>query len=124
MSSLLIQNGMIYDDTGAEGFRADLLVRDDRIAAIGEISSEAAEQVINAEGRVVCPGFIDIHRHCDAKFLLNSGFGTVELAQGITTCVVGNCGMSLTPPHLIHSRTKKCISLWNQFWVHAAEVSG
>ena len=64
MSSLLIQNGMIYDDTGAEGFRADLLVRDDRIAAIGEISSEAAEQVINAEGRVVCPGFIDIHRHC------------------------------------------------------------
>ena len=96
MSSLLIQNGIMIDGTGADGFRADLLIRNDRIAAIGRIDAEA-ERTIDAGGRVVCPGFIDIHRHCDAKFLLDPSFGNVELAQGITTCVVGNCGMSLTP---------------------------
>ncbi len=96
MSSLLIQNGTIMDETGAEGFRADLLIRDDRIAAIGQIKTEA-DRTIHADGRIVCPGFIDIHRHCDAKFLLDPAFGSAELAQGITTCVVGNCGMSLTP---------------------------
>ena len=84
MSSLLIQNGIMIDGTGADGFRADLLIRNDRIAAIGRIDAEA-ERTIDAGGRIVCPGFIDIHRHCDAKFLLDRSFGNVELAQGITT---------------------------------------
>lgn len=96
MSSLLIKNGMIYDGTGKDGFSADLLMKDDKIAAIGKLDF-GADEVIDAAGKAVCPGFIDIHRHCDAKFLQNPSFGEVELAQGITTVVVGNCGMSLTP---------------------------
>lgn len=96
MSSLLIKNGMLYDGLGGEGFPADLFIAGDRIKGIGKIDAQA-DEIIDAGGKAVCPGFVDIHRHCDAKFLQNGDFGDTELAQGITTVVAGNCGMSLTP---------------------------
>ena len=96
MDSILIQNGLIVDGTGRELYIGDVLLEGDRIAAVGEINSDA-DWEIDAGGKVVCPGFVDIHRHCDAKFLQGPEFAKVMLAQGITTTVTGNCGMSLAP---------------------------
>lgn len=96
MKTILIKNGTVYDGLGGEPYRANLLLRDGRIAAIGSCETEA-DLVIDAAGKVVCPGFVDIHRHCDAKPFNDPDFGRVELAQGITTTVVGNCGISMTP---------------------------
>lgn len=100
MSSILIKNGLIYDGTGGAPFRGCVLVKDGIITEISRIAAvdrEAADVVIDADGMAVTPGFIDIHRHCDAKPFEGSGFGEVLLTQGITTTVVGNCGISLTP---------------------------
>lgn len=107
MSSILIKNGLIYDGLGGTPFYGCVLVKDGMIASIGSEAAvesampaghtEPVEHVIDAEGMAVTPGFIDIHRHCDAKPFEGSGFGEVLLAQGITTVVVGNCGISLTP---------------------------
>ena len=71
----------------------DLLVQDGRIAQIAPGITEPADQVIDATGKAVTPGFVDIHRHHDAKPLNDPHFGEVELAQGITTAVAGNCGI-------------------------------
>lgn len=97
MKRILIQNGTIYDGLGGQPYQADLLVQDDRIVRIAPGITEQADQVIDATGKVVTPGFVDIHRHHDAKPLNDPHFGEVELAQGITTAVAGNCGISMTP---------------------------
>ncbi|MBS6646118.1 MAG: amidohydrolase family protein [Clostridiaceae bacterium] len=94
---LLIKNGMVYDGTGSAGRLADVLVEGDRIAQVGEHLPCDGDQVINAEGYAVTPGFIDIHRHCDIAPFTDPDFGKLELAQGITSAVAGNCGLSLVP---------------------------
>ncbi len=96
MNRIWIRNGLLVDGTGAEARMGDLVIDGGRIVSVGE-AGDPSDEVIDAAGRVVCPGFIDIHRHCDAKFLQDSDCGSAMLAQGITTTVVGNCGMSLTP---------------------------
>lgn len=96
MRKTLIQNGFLIDGTGNSQRLGDLLIEGDRISAVGTLT-DAADEVIDAAGKVVCPGFIDIHRHCDAKFFQDPHVGDAMLAQGITTTVTGNCGMSLTP---------------------------
>ena len=96
MKRIWIKNGRVIDGTNTPAHTADVIVEGDRIVSVGEPGSPS-DTVIDAAGKVVCPGFVDIHRHCDAKFLQDSDFGKVMLAQGITTTVVGNCGMSLTP---------------------------
>lgn len=97
MKRILIQNGTLYDGLGGQPYQADLLVQDGRIAQIAPGITEPADQVIDATGKAVTPGFVDIHRHHDAKPLNDPHFGEVELAQGITTAVAGNCGISMTP---------------------------
>ena len=67
MKRILIQNGTIYDGLGGQPYQADLLVQDDRIVQIAPGITEQADQVIDATGKVVTPGFVDIHRHHDAK---------------------------------------------------------
>lgn len=96
MQSILLKNGIVYDGFGNPGKKADVLMKKGKIAAVGKIE-ERADVVLDVEGKVVCPGFVDIHRHCDAKPLNDSTFGNRELAQGITTIVAGNCGISPTP---------------------------
>ncbi len=93
---MLIKNGLIYDGRGNAPYRADLRIRDGRIAQIGE-GLTGEEEILDAAGKAVTPGFIDIHRHCDNKPFLDMSFAVPMLAQGITTTVVGNCGISLTP---------------------------
>lgn len=97
MSSILIKNGLIYDGLGGVPYEGDIFVEGNKIAALGRGLDHQANRVIDAKGKAVTPGFVDIHRHCDAKPFTGGDFGTVLLTQGITTTVVGNCGISLTP---------------------------
>ena len=75
MKRILIQNGTLYDGLGGQPYQADLLVQDDRIAQIAPGITEPADQVIDATGKAVTPGFVDIHRHHDAKPLNDPHFG-------------------------------------------------
>lgn len=96
MFDWLIQNGTVVDGSGGAPFMADVAVRDGRIIDIQPRIDAPARNVLDAQGLVVSPGFIDIHRHADAA-ILYPGFGEGELRQGITTIVNGNCGLSAAP---------------------------
>lgn len=96
MFDYLIKNGHVIDGTGSPARRADVGIANGRIAAIGDLKTAPAGAVIDAEGKYVTPGFIDIHRHADAA-VLRPDFGGLELKQGLTTIVNGNCGLSVTP---------------------------
>jgi len=94
--STMFRNAWIVDGTGARGFKGDLLVQGGLIAAIGDRLEENAEQEQDCEGKVLCPGFIDVHTHDDAM-VLSSPEMLPKISQGVTTVVVGNCGISLAP---------------------------
>jgi N-acyl-D-amino-acid deacylase len=93
---LLIRNGDVLDGTGAEAARTDIGIRGERIEAVGDLSQAEARTVIDAAGRIVCPGFIDVHSHSDA-YLLIEPRASSKVFQGITTEVCGNCGASAAP---------------------------
>ena len=91
---ILIINGRIIDGTGNPWFYADIAIKDGRIAKIGEISGRQARQIINADGLVVSPGFIDMHTHCDQDLdYADANANLNYLIQGTTTVVTGNCGI-------------------------------
>jgi N-acyl-D-amino-acid deacylase len=92
---LVIRNGVVIDGSGLPRYRADVGVRGGRIVSIGRIR-EHARQVLDAEGRVVAPGFIDGHTHMDAQIFWDP-LGTCSCWHGITTVVMGNCGFTLAP---------------------------
>jgi N-acyl-D-amino-acid deacylase len=92
---LVIKNGVVIDGSGLPRYRADVGVRGGRIASIGRIR-ESAKSVIDAEGRVVAPGFIDGHTHMDAQIFWDP-LGTCSSWHGITSVVMGNCGFTLAP---------------------------
>lgn len=97
MLDLLIRGGTVIDGTGAPGFSADVAVEGGVIAAVEPLPPDTpARRVIHAAGKLVTPGFIDIHRHADAA-VFRPGFGELELRQGLTTIVNGNCGLSAAP---------------------------
>ena len=97
MAVMKIANGLIYNGSLDEPFRGDVWIEHDRIVAVGgDAPPREADCEIDARGRIVCPAFVDIHRHPDAK-PFTGWTGEVELRQGIGTTVVGNCGISMTP---------------------------
>ena len=96
MFDTMIRGGTVIDGTGRPGFRADVGITAGKIAALGSLSAAQAGCVIDASGRAVTPGFIDIHRHADAA-AFRPGYGELELRQGLTTIVNGNCGLSAAP---------------------------
>lgn len=94
MLDWVIRGGTVIDGSGGAPFRADIGICGGKIAAVG--SCGEAAQTLDAAGRYVTPGFLDIHRHGDAA-VFRPGFGRAELRQGLTAIVNGNCGLSLAP---------------------------
>ncbi|MBA3787611.1 MAG: amidohydrolase family protein, partial [Actinobacteria bacterium] len=97
MLDVLIRNGWIADGAGSPPYLGDVAVEGDRIAEVGRLGASAsADRVIDASGKIVCPGFVDPHSHSDFSLLANP---TAEstIRQGVTTEVVGNCGWSYAP---------------------------
>ena len=93
---VVIRGGTIVDGTGSRGSRNDLGIRGDRVAAIGNLADADTKRSVNATGRIVCPGFIDMHSHSDSS-LLEDGLAHSAVRQGATTHVIGNCGSSPAP---------------------------
>ncbi len=96
MLDLIIRNGTVIDGTGAPGFRADVGISGDTIVQVGQAGAEAA-RTIDAAGKAVTPGFIDLHTHSDLSFLLDP-LADSKLTQGVTLELFGNCGMSFCAP--------------------------
>ena len=92
---IVIKGGEIFDGTGSPSFNTDIGISEGRIIKIGEIK-EKGNKTIDAKGLVVSPGFIDIHNHSDFTIL---AFPNAEcyIMQGVTTFLVGNCGLSMAP---------------------------
>lgn len=96
MYDYLIQNAQILDGSGSPAFTGDIAIRGGSIAAVGQLADAQAAHTIDAAGRSVTPGFIDIHRHGDGA-VFRPGYGKAELAQGLTTVINGCCGLSIAP---------------------------
>lgn len=93
---LLIQGGMVVDGAGAAPFRGDVAVRQGRIVEVGAIPVQEGVPVLNAQGLLVAPGFIDIHSHSDFTLLVDPR-AVSSITQGVTLEVVGNCGHGCAP---------------------------
>jgi len=104
----LLRGGAVIDGTGAPRYRADVRVQDGRIAEIGADLAQQDAEVIDASGRVVTPGFIDVHTH-DDQYVLSSPQALPKISQGVTTVVIGNCGISLAP--LVHPNVPPPLNL-------------
>lgn len=98
--NILIKNGSIFDGTGTQSFKADIGIHKGRIEKIGKISG-SADTTIEASELSISPGFIDLHNHADHAIL---AFPNAEcyIMQGVTTSLVGNCGLSMAPINVDH----------------------
>src|SRR5579862_4569874 len=90
--SILIQGGTVYDGSGGPGRIADVRVQGDAIVAVGRLRRLPSDQVIEAKGLAVSPGFIDAHTHAD-EGIKKYPDAESQVRQGITTCVVGQDGI-------------------------------
>ena len=94
-ADLVIRGGTIVDGSGNPSFTGDVVIEGDRIAAIGKHSGPAAEE-IDARGKIVTPGFVDIHTHLDAQITWDP-LGSPSNMHGVTSAIVGNCGVGFAP---------------------------
>ncbi|SDL89679.1 N-acyl-D-amino-acid deacylase [Modicisalibacter muralis] len=93
---ILIRDVEVIDGTGAASYRADVGVRGERIAAIGQLADAGAGEVVEGHGHCLAPGFIDVHTHDDTN-VIRAPEMLPKLSQGVTTVIVGNCGISASP---------------------------
>ena len=107
---ILIKNGEVIDGTGAPKFKSDVIIDKGKIIGVFPshhddvreksdnhfLSNFKARKTIDAEGKIISPGFIDVHTHDDHNVFSDSSM-TCKISQGVTTCIVGNCGISLAP---------------------------
>jgi N-acyl-D-amino-acid deacylase len=112
-----LTGGLVVDGTGGRAYRADVGVRQGRIAAIGDLGAAPARERIDAAGRMVCPGFIDMHTHSDLSLLVCPG-GDSKIHQGVTTEVVGNCGFSPAPLTVEHAATVRSLHGFFGSFIH------
>lgn len=96
MYDIILRGGSVIDGTGTSARNADVAIADGRIVSVAPFIQEAATTELDVRGRIVCPGFVDIHTHSDLT-LLSAPSATSALTQGTTTQVVGNCGLGLVP---------------------------
>ncbi len=92
---LVIRGGTIFDGSGKPGFSGDLAIRDGLIAAVGDVVGSGTEE-IDATGKIVTPGFVDIHTHYDGQACWSDRLDPSSL-HGVTTAVMGNCGVGFAP---------------------------
>lgn len=92
---LVVRGGLVVDGTGAAPFEADVGVRDGRIAAVGRLAGGGTEE-IDAAGRLVTPGFVDVHTHYDGQAVWDRHLAPSSW-HGVTTAVMGNCGVGFAP---------------------------
>ncbi|HUI26865.1 MAG TPA: amidohydrolase family protein, partial [Candidatus Kryptonia bacterium] len=90
-ADLVIRNGMVVDGSGRAPFEGDVVVGGDHILGIGRYDGPAHE-VIDAKGKIVTPGFVDVHTHLDAQITWDP-LGSPSNVHGVTSVVVGNCGV-------------------------------
>ena len=95
MYDLLIKNGTIYDGSGQASYQADIGIEENKIKTIGSINKKS-KLLINAEGRIVTPGFVDIHTHYDGQVTWDP-YLRPSTYHGVTTVVMGNCGVGFSP---------------------------
>lgn len=93
---LVIAGGTVVDGTGSAPRRADVGIDGDRIVAVGDVDRTGAARVIDAEGRIVTPGFVDLHSHLDAQIGWDPTMSS-SCWHGVTSVVMGNCGMTFAP---------------------------
>jgi N-acyl-D-amino-acid deacylase len=93
---LIIRNGTIVDGLGGEPYVGEVAVRDSVIAAVGTVNGSSAKREIDATGLLITPGFVDLHTHYDGQSIWSERL-TPSSAHGVTTVVVGNCGVGFAP---------------------------
>jgi N-acyl-D-amino-acid deacylase len=96
MTDWILRSGTVIDGTGGARFRGDVAIAGDRIAAVGEVTKTAGAREIDVSGKIVAPGFIDVHTH-DDRALFAAPDMMAKASQGVTTVITGNCGISLAP---------------------------
>src|SRR5580658_3895960 len=92
---LVIRGGEVFDGQGGSSVQADVAVKDGRIAQIGKVAGAGAEE-IDARGKIVTPGFVDVHTHYDGQATWDARLQPSSL-HGVTTVVMGNCGVGFAP---------------------------
>ncbi|MCB2310962.1 amidohydrolase family protein [Clostridium tagluense] len=106
MLDIIIKNGCIVDGTGNASYKGNLGIKDGKIIKIKNNIDEQALEIIDANGLVVCPGFIDVHSHNDLVPFMDEKIQNLKLMQGVTTELVGQCGLGVVP----------CIEKENNIW--------
>lgn len=95
-ADVVLRGGHIIDGSGQPAFAADVALSGDSIVAIGNLAKFSAERIIDVSGLVIAPGFIDVHTHDDLICITQPEM-TPKISQGVTTLIVGNCGISAAP---------------------------
>jgi N-acyl-D-amino-acid deacylase len=130
---LIIKNGQVIDGTGRPSVQANVAVDGGRIEHVGQLPDDVtARKIIDASGQVLCPGFIDIHTHSDCSLLINR-LAESSVRQGVTTELVGNCGMGCAPmndpdklPLVVLEYRPEVEAKWRTFgeWLEILEGEG
>ncbi len=116
MYDLIIRGGTVVDGTEGEPFKADVAVLNGRIEEVGDLADAKAKETIDAVGKLVTPGFVDIHTHADLSIHLDDHEEILMpmVMQGITTCIGGNCGVGAAP---VTEENRKDIVAYNEAFV-------
>jgi N-acyl-D-aspartate/D-glutamate deacylase len=99
---LIIRNAVVFDGTATPRFTGDVGVAGDRIVAVGDLGGATADAAIDAGGKAIAPGFIDAHTHDDRAVLCGPECMLCKMSQGVSTVVVGNCSISLSPVRMTY----------------------
>ena len=93
---VVIRGGMVIDGTRMPRYRADVGIKDGKVAKIGNLKAHQAKKVVDAGGMLVAPGFVDLHTHYDAQLFWDP-YCTISSWHGVTSIVIGNCGFGFAP---------------------------
>jgi len=113
---LIIRDATLFDGTGAPRTTGDVGVSGDRIVAVGDLGGASADREVIATGKALAPGFIDAHTHDDRAVLCGPDCLACKSSQGVTTVVVGNCGVSLAPTRLAKRPVPPLDLLGDESW--------